>query len=110
MVAIPFPLNSAPGRVPHQGAGRLINAYWEPLQFELPPSPGADRDVWRRCIDTALPSPDDIQPWEAAPVVRETSYLVQPRSIVLLALALDEGDRQAAAHDEPSSTSGRRAD
>ena len=88
----------------------ILNAYWEPLQFELPPSPGADRDVWRRCIDTALPSPDDILPWEDAPVVKETSYLVQPRSIVLLALALDEGDRQAAAHDEPSSTSGRRAD
>ena len=73
----------------------ILNAYWEPLQFELPPSPGADRDVWRRCIDTALPSPDDILPWEDAPVVKETSYVVQPRSIVLLALALDE---DAEAH------------
>lgn len=32
MVAIPFPLNSAPGRLPHDSAGRLINAHWEPLQ------------------------------------------------------------------------------
>ncbi len=43
MVAIPFPLNSAPGTVPHEGAGRLINAYWEPLQ----PGARAER-VWRR--------------------------------------------------------------
>jgi len=68
----------------------ILNAYWEPLQFQLPPSPSADRDDWRRCIDTALPSPEDIQPWEDAPVVKQTTYLVQPRSIVLLALALDE--------------------
>jgi isoamylase len=73
----------------------ILNAYWEPLQFQLPPSPTADRDDWRRCIDTALPSPADIQAWEEAPVVKQTTYLVQPRSIVLLALALDEG---AEAH------------
>jgi glycogen operon protein len=73
----------------------ILNAYWEPLQFQLPPSPSADRDEWRRCIDTALPSPEDIQAWEDAPVVKQTTYLVQPRSIVLLALALDEG---AEAH------------
>ena len=60
----------------------------------------ADRDEWRRCIDTALPSPEDIQPWEDAPVVKQTTYMVQPRSIVLLALALDEG---AEAHQvEPT--------
>jgi len=43
MVAIPFPLNSAPGKTPHESAGRLINAYWEPLQ----PGARAER-VWRR--------------------------------------------------------------
>src|SRR5262249_61929589 len=41
----------------------ILNAYWEPLTFELPPT---DRQQWwRRCIDTALDSPDDICPWEA---------------------------------------------
>jgi glycogen operon protein len=65
------------------------------LWFQLPPSPGADQDDWRRCIDTALPSPEDIQPWEEAPAVKQSTYLVQPRSIVLLALALDE---EAEAH------------
>ena len=38
----------------------IFNAYWEPLAFELPP---ADGQSWRRCIDTAQPSPDDIRPW-----------------------------------------------
>lgn len=31
MVAIPFPVTSSPGKTPHESAGRLINAYWEPL-------------------------------------------------------------------------------
>jgi hypothetical protein len=43
MVAIPFPLSSSPGKVPHESAGRLINAYWEPL------AAGARAPrVWRR--------------------------------------------------------------
>ena len=42
----------------------------------------------RRCIDTALPSPDDILPWPEAPLVTEERYPVRPRSLVLLALAL----------------------
>ncbi len=70
----------------------IFNAYWESLTFELPPVPAAQQQTWRRCIDTALESPNDILPWKAAPVVRQTMYLVQPRSVVLLALAL-EGER-----------------
>jgi len=43
MVAIPFPLTSAPGGLPHTGAGRLINCYHEPL------AAGArSANVWRR--------------------------------------------------------------
>ena len=66
----------------------MLNAYWEPLTFELPPVPAEPR--WRRCIDTALDSPDDICPWESAPVVRQATYEVQPRSVVVLALALEK--------------------
>ena len=48
----------------------MFNAYWEPLTFELPPAaPGSDQR-WRRCIDTALASPDDISRWEEAPTRR----------------------------------------
>jgi isoamylase len=67
----------------------MLNAYWEPLAFELPPVPAEGRQAWRRCIDTALTLPDDVSPWETAPVVSETRYVAQPRSVVLLALALE---------------------
>jgi len=66
----------------------ILNAYWESLTFELPPVPPGSGEEWRRCIDTALESPDDIQPWQSAPSVRQATYDVQPRSVVLLALAL----------------------
>jgi isoamylase len=75
------------------GAGFLLhgmfNAYWEPLTFELPPLPEG-RQPWRRCIDTALPSPDDIRRWEVAPIVAQASYVVQPRSGVLLASGVEK--------------------
>jgi isoamylase len=63
----------------------MLNAWWEPLRFELPSIPD---QPWRRCLDTALASPHDISTWAAAPVVGETTYVVQPRAIALLALAL----------------------
>lgn len=38
-----------------------INAYWQPLEFELPPvTAGSNAAGWIRLIDTSLPSPDDI--------------------------------------------------
>jgi isoamylase len=40
----------------------MLNAYWESLTFELPPIPPESEQRWRRCIDTALASPDDIYP------------------------------------------------
>jgi len=66
----------------------MFNAYWEPLTFELPPAPSGSDQLWRLCIDTALPSPDDINRWEEAAMVTTSTYVVQSRSIVLLALAL----------------------
>ncbi len=59
----------------------MINAYWEPLDFEIPPPDGAP---WRRVVDTALDAPDDIRAWADAPAARGPTYAVQPRSIVLL--------------------------
>jgi len=66
----------------------MLNAYWEPLRFELPPVPEEAKEPWFRWIDTALPSPDDIHPWEQAARLTQTTYLVQPRSLVFLALTL----------------------
>jgi isoamylase len=84
--SLAFTLQSLRARVLFHG---MLNAYWEPLPFELPPVPAEHEQGWRRCIDTALDSPDDICPWEGAPVVRRATYVAQPRSVVLLALALE---------------------
>ena len=65
----------------------MLNAYWKPLTFELPPTPAEQE--WRRCIDTALEATDDISLWDGAAVVRQGTYEVQPRSVVFLALVLE---------------------
>ena len=61
----------------------IVNAYWEALEFEIPPA-GETHSAWRRIIDTFLDSPDDVCAWADAPTVQDSSYLVQPRSVVLL--------------------------
>jgi glycogen operon protein len=65
----------------------ILNAYWEPLDFELP-KPG--NSTWRRWIDTSLDSPDDIVPWQEAPAIPANVYQAGPRSVVLL---VAEGSR-----------------
>jgi glycogen operon protein len=83
--SIAFTLQSFFGRFEFHG---MLNAYWEFLTFELPPVTEPSQSGWRRCIDTALPSPDDIAPWATAPSVSGTTYTVAPRSLVLVARAL----------------------
>ena len=61
----------------------IINAFWEPLEFQLPPA-GQANNPWRRWIDTGLDSPQDIVEWEAAPQVVTPVYRVMPRSVVAL--------------------------
>jgi glycogen operon protein len=61
----------------------ILNAYWEPLEFELPPT-GVGGGPWRRWIDTFLPSPEDIVEWQAAPTVPGSTYRAGPRSVVML--------------------------
>ena len=65
----------------------LLNAYWEPLSFELPAIP--EGQPWRLCIDTARTAPDDIRALDESPIVATDSFVAQPRSIVVLAQAGD---------------------
>jgi isoamylase len=53
-----FAVRSLGGRFLLHG---MLNAYWEPLAFELPPLAPGSRQSWRRCIDTALNAPHDIR-------------------------------------------------
>jgi glycogen operon protein len=62
----------------------VVNAYWESLEFTLPPVPRAENGSWRRWIDTSLDSPFDIVDWEMTPSVDRLSYSVGPRSVVVL--------------------------
>jgi isoamylase len=59
------------------------NAYWQPLEFELPPLiPGYG--PWRLGIDTSQSAPQDVCIGPEAPTVDSASLLVQPRSSVFL--------------------------
>jgi isoamylase len=62
----------------------MVNAYWEPLEFELPPCAAGMHQGWRRAIDTYLESPDDICDGPDAPLFPGRTYVVQPRSLALL--------------------------
>nr|WP_286177296.1 glycogen debranching protein GlgX [Rhodopirellula sp. JC639] len=66
----------------------ILNACWQPLEVELP---RLDRQPWRRWIDTALDSPQDIVPWQEAPEHLGESYQVVERSVVMLFAIDDNG-------------------
>jgi len=78
-------------RAPRDGAAFhvIVNAYWEPLSFEIPPAASGAGRRWRRWIDTFLESPRDIVDWEQAPAVDGTSYRAEPRSVVVLFTTLE---------------------
>jgi isoamylase len=62
----------------------ILNAYWQPLKFELPQVPDGGASAWRRWIDTSLESPQDIVPWRTAPSLSDPTYQAAARSVVVL--------------------------
>ena len=62
----------------------IFNAFSGALEFEIPPLSGDGKMGWRRVIDTYYESPQDFCDWKDAPVIRSTTYLVRPYSIVAL--------------------------
>jgi len=63
---------------------RTIDAYREPLDFDVPPVAelsGHDLKPW---IDASRESPDDMCFWDEAAVIREAVYPLQPHSGVVL--------------------------
>lgn len=60
-----------------------MNAYWEPLSFQIPASPSGR--PWRRVVDTALPSPEDIAENDDGPPIPVLHpYRVESRSMIVL--------------------------
>jgi len=62
----------------------ILNAYWEPLDFELPLMDKDSREPLRRWIDTSLDPPQDIVEWQSALPVSGDTYHARPRSVVVL--------------------------
>jgi len=62
----------------------ILNAYWEALDFELPPVGNGRGNQWRRWIDTALDSPNDIVEWQSSASITGSVYRAEPRSVVVL--------------------------
>ena len=61
----------------------ILNAYWEPLEFELPIL-NDGKEMWRRWIDTGLDPPHDICEWNEEEPVQGTKYRACARSVVVL--------------------------
>ena len=59
----------------------MLNMSTTPRPVALP---APRRAAWRRALDTALASPQDIAPPERAGRRGEDRYVVQPRSVVVL--------------------------
>jgi glycogen operon protein len=60
----------------------IFNAYWEPLEFEVPPVSGGSG--WGRWIDTALQPPHDIVDWRTPSPISGSTYRAETRSVVVL--------------------------
>jgi isoamylase len=60
----------------------MLNAWWEPLTFKLPPLPPAQQ--WHRMVDTALEPPHDFNEPTYAPPVGKQQYRLIAESVVVL--------------------------
>ena len=62
----------------------MLNAWWNPLVFELPPLREQPGGGWRRWLDTSLASPADIVPLNEAPPVVGGVYELPSRSLAVM--------------------------
>ena len=70
----------------------MINAFWQELPFQIQEGSYSN---WLRIVDTALPTPDDFTGLGSP--LREATYRVAPRSIVVLVR-----QKEHASHDSDS--------
>jgi len=59
----------------------MINGHWDDHRFTVFEGRASE---WRRAVDTARPSPDDIVESGAEPRLETASYTVRARSVVVL--------------------------
>ena len=61
-----------------------INSYWETLKFELPRLEPDSVGGWKRILDTALATPNDVAEPGKGCLISAPRYAVEPRSLVML--------------------------
>jgi isoamylase len=66
----------------HEHLYIMLNAYWEPLVFQLPDLPAGRR--WARLVDTAQPSPSDFAEPPVSLDENQYTYPATSRSAVVL--------------------------
>lgn len=59
----------------------LVNAYWQPLNFELQVGEAGE---WKRVIDTALNAPEDARDFANGATLQTKIYAADSRSVVVL--------------------------
>ncbi len=69
------------GSLAHADIHVMVNMYWEPLTFEIPQ---INERAWYTAVDTALPSPQDINAPGNEVLVNSHHVEVSGRSIVVL--------------------------
>jgi glycogen operon protein len=62
----------------------MVNAWREPLNFQLPRPKELNGGSWRRWLDTSLASPADIVTFSGMPKVDGEYYLLPPHSLAVL--------------------------
>ena len=72
----------------------ILNAYWDPLEFELPRM-SVGSAGWQRWIDTALEPPDDISEWSSSILLCGSTYRAEARSVVALIANANSGEADA---------------
>jgi glycogen operon protein len=70
----------------------ILNAFGEPLDFELPGPHAGGKYDWRRIVDTSQASPEDISEPHVA-LAAGSPYTAGPRSVVVLVAQTPEAPR-----------------
>jgi glycogen operon protein len=82
----------------------IFNAYWEPLDFELPELDGS-LDGWRRIVDTSLDTPHDLSlTFTEGAVIPTPAYRAEARSIVIAAARLPRRNKGKDGKDKDAAS------
>jgi glycogen operon protein len=69
----------------------MVNAWREPLWFELPPAHALPGGRWHRWLDTSLVSPADIVPLDEVPAVESGTYQLPPHALAVVIARVPAG-------------------